>query len=165
MIETEELYNAYYDELIGWCSAMTQDRLLAEDLVQEAFLRALMNAQLIQNLQPKQQKAWLYRTVKNLYVDKIRRTAFETITGTASEETGKPEEYTEIDNKQLIDTLPDEEKILFIMRYMQGYNSTELGALFNLPPGTVRSRLSSARQKLKKALKETCNSKTRKKGN
>lgn len=144
---------------------MTQDRLLAEDLIQDAFLRALMNAQLIQNLQPKQQKAWLYRTVKNLYVDKIRHAAFETITDTMSEETGEPEEYTEIDNQQLIDTLPDEEKILFIMRYMQGYNSTELSTLFNLPPGTVRSRLSSARQNLKNALKGTYNSQTRKKGN
>lgn len=165
MIETEELYNEYYYELIGWCSLMTQNRTLAEDLVQEAFLRALINAELIQNLQPRQQKAWLYRTVKNLYLDKVRHTAFETITDDVLSETEVSEKYTDIDNQQLIDTLPDEERFLFIMRYIQGYNATELGTLFGLPSGTVRSRLSSARKRLRSALKEIYNSKIEKEGN
>ena len=36
------------------------------------------------------------------------------------------------------------------MRYIEGYNSTELGEIFDLPPSTVRSRLSSARKKMSK---------------
>ncbi|MFA6941014.1 MAG: sigma factor-like helix-turn-helix DNA-binding protein [Clostridiaceae bacterium] len=34
------------------------------------------------------------------------------------------------------------------MRYIDGYNSSELGEMFDLPPSTVRARLSSARKKM-----------------
>ena len=34
------------------------------------------------------------------------------------------------------------------MRYFEGYNATELGELFSLPPSTVRARLASARKRL-----------------
>ncbi|MDE6815027.1 MAG: hypothetical protein K2P71_03215, partial [Lachnospiraceae bacterium] len=46
----DELYDALYGELNGWCASMTGSRTLAEDLIQEAFLRALMNAELLENL-------------------------------------------------------------------------------------------------------------------
>ena len=37
----EKLYRTWYHELIRWCGRMTGDLSLAEDLVQEAFLRAI----------------------------------------------------------------------------------------------------------------------------
>ena len=46
----DELYGALYKELIKWCVSMTGSRTLAEDLVQEAFLRALINAELLEML-------------------------------------------------------------------------------------------------------------------
>lgn len=150
----EELYNTYYKELVGWCSSMTKNPSMAEDLVQETFLRALMNEQMIMDLQPGQQRAWLYRTIKNLYVDKIRHTSFETAVETLPEESREAEAYGEIVNELFLRELPDEEKTLFVMRYLMGYNSKEIGRLFHIPPGTVRQRLSSARKHLKDALKE-----------
>ena len=128
---------------------MTQNPSLAEDLIQETFLRALMNVELIHSLRPEQQRAWLYRTAGNLYLDWVRHAVFETPTDVLLEETGDAAEYAEIENAQLIDTLPNEERLLFIMRYNCGYSSAELGELFGIPSGTVRSRLFSARKRLK----------------
>lgn len=149
----EKLYRLCQKELINWCSSMTNDRALAEDLVQEAFLRALQNAELLQNLHENQQKAWMYRTVKNLYVDKIRHTSRETLTELIPEQSREACEFSELDYAMLLTKLPEEERMLFIMRYLQGYNSTELGKIFNQPPGTIRSKLLSARKHLKDALK------------
>ena len=53
----------------------------------------------------------------------------------------------------LLDSLPGQEGVLFALRYLDGYTSAELGKLFGLPPGTVRSKLSLARKHLKDALK------------
>ena len=74
----EELYHSYQKELTAWCRGMTQNASLADDLVQEAFLRALINSQVLEHLRENQRRAWLYRTVKNLYLDRVRHSAYET---------------------------------------------------------------------------------------
>lgn len=153
----EQLYTAYYRELVIWCTTMTGDRSQAEDLVQEAFLRAMKHEGHLSVLEEKQKRAWLYRTVKNLFIDKIRHASFETITTEMEETKDTVFEYSYdfLESEQLLQALPDEEQILFVMRYLQGYNSTELGRIFKLPAGTIRARLSSARKHLKEALSET----------
>lgn len=158
----DELYDSLYRELTEWCTAMTGSRAMAEDLVQEAFLRALINAELLEGLAAGKRRAWMYRTVKNLYVDKKRRAAFETMVEQMPEEGAEEAEYVKVDDAQLLAVLTPEERILFTLRYLEGYNSAELGKIFGLPPGTVRSRLSGARHRLRQALEDgSCQGKRR----
>ena len=150
MIET--LYEAYYIELTGWCRAMTKSLSLSEELVQEAFMRALLNRELLEGLREEQCRAWLYRTVKNLYVDYTRRNRRESVVETIPEQGTEAQEITELEWQELLASLPDEEGLLFTMRYLQGYNSKQLGEFLDMPPGTVRSKLSSARKHLRDAI-------------
>ena len=150
----DELYDSLYNELTGWCTAMTGSRTLAEDLVQEAFLRALINAGLLEELDAAKRRAWMYRTVKNLYIDRKRREALETMVEQMPEEGFEDAEYVWVDDAQLMEVLTPEERLLFTLRYLEGYNSAELGRMFGLPPGTVRSKLSGARSRLRRSLGE-----------
>lgn len=152
----DELYDSLYRELTGWCAAMTGSRTLAEDLVQEAFLRALINAGLLENLDAGKRRAWMYRTVKNLYIDRKRRESFETMVEQMPEEGAEDAEYAQVDDAQLLALLTPEERILFTLRYLEGYTSAELGKIFGLPPGTVRSRLSGARSRLRQLMEGNC---------
>ena len=68
----EELYKKYYEELINWCHSMTGNLYTAEELVHEAFLRAMLHEDTLSTLKEQQSRSWLYRTVKNLYVDRLR---------------------------------------------------------------------------------------------
>lgn len=149
---TEELYKKYRVELVNWCAAMTCSRAIAEDMVQEAFLRALINEEFIQGLLPEQKRAWLYRTVRNLYIDRIRKASFEAALCGLADEPQFLEAYDEVDVRQIMTLLPNDERILFAMRYLQGYNASELGKIFGLPAGTVRYKLSSARKRLRNEL-------------
>ncbi|MCB1125776.1 MAG: sigma-70 family RNA polymerase sigma factor [Verrucomicrobiae bacterium] len=66
----EELFAALEGPLLGYALRLVRDHGLAEDLLQEAFLR--LHAQLADVREPKR---WLYRTVHNLALNQLRRTA------------------------------------------------------------------------------------------
>lgn len=149
----EELYAKYHRELVKWCTGMTGSLQTAEELVQEAFLRAMLHEALLEQLDERQGRSWLYRTVKNLYIDRRRHTARENIMEEAPESQKEPEEITNIEWEMLLNSLPDMEGVLLTLRYVEGYNSKQIGEILALPTGTVRSKLSSARNHLKEALR------------
>lgn len=148
----EKLYKRYSQELVRWCSLMTKDSQLSEELVQETFLRAMQNNEILSTLDEKQQRSWLYRTTKNLYTDYLRHSRFEAEVEKILENAEYASETDNIEWQQLIDLLPDIEGLLFTMRYLQGYNSNQIGKMFSMPSGTVRSKLSSARRHLREML-------------
>ena len=82
----EDLYEKYRAELIRWCRRMTQNESAAEDLVQEAFYRALHHTQELDGMDLAQGRAWLYRMVKNLFVDRFRRERREAVMAELPEE-------------------------------------------------------------------------------
>ena len=144
----ESLYRDYHNQLLWYCiNLSTNNRALAEDVVQDTFMRALENAHILNDLTKAQCRAWLYKTAKNIFIDRIRRINKEP----------KPQlqlitedDLSEIMVRQLCGQLPEEERELFWLRYMEGYNSTELGKLYDLPASTVRARLLSGRKKITK---------------
>ena len=148
----EELYRKYHQELISWCRNMTGNLHVSEELVQEAFLRAMLHEDILNELQEQQRRSWLYRTIKNLYVDHIRRGSKETIMDEYLYQQEDDEEFTRLEWEQLLEKLPDMEGVIFTLRYLEGYNSHQIGEILSIPSGTVRFKLFSARQHLKESL-------------
>ena len=148
----EHLYRQYHQELLGWCHSMTGNLQTAEELVQEAFLRAIVQVELLETLKDYQCRSWLYRTTKNLYVDRIRHTSRETITEELPQQQKRQEEMDVVEWRGILEDLPDLEGVIFTLRYLEGYNSSQIAEMLSLPPGTVRFKLSSARKHLKQAL-------------
>ena len=148
----EKLYRQYHQELLGWCQSMTGNQHTAEELIQEAFLRAMLHEEILANLQDYQCRSWLYRTIKNLYVDRIRHGSKEEIVDDFSQHQTCSEEISLVEWDELLESLPDLEGVIFSMCYLDGYNSNQIGELLSLPPGTVRFKLSLARQHLKESL-------------
>jgi len=115
--------------------------------VQDTFLRAMANLELLEELSDPQRRAWLYKTAKNLFIDQARRAAGAPLT---EEEAEYRDDLTGPAVAALCSRLPEEERTLFVLRYFSGYNSVELGDMFGLSPSAVRARLLSARRKLGK---------------
>ena len=148
----EELYQSFYTELVKWCNAMTQNLSAAEDIIQETFIRAMKNSSVLETLSHNQRRAWLYRTAKNLFIDKVRHDQYENIVEEIPEASNIYNPYEEKNIEQVLERIPEEEKMLFVMRYFQGYNSTELGKIFGMSPSAIRMKLSNARRLLRKEL-------------
>jgi RNA polymerase sigma-70 factor (ECF subfamily) len=144
----ESLYRDYHNQLLWYSINLTSNnRALAEDIVHDAFMRALENAHILNDLTKSQCRSWLYKTAKNIFIDRMRRINKEPI---PQLELITEDDLSEVMVRQLCGQLPDEERELFWLRYMEGYNSTELGNIYDLPSSTVRARLLSARKKISK---------------
>ncbi len=154
-MEIENLYGKFHRDLLTYCTAMTKSRFSAEDLVQETYLRAFTHCEDIAGLSTNQCRAWLYKTARNLFIDQVRKQSRET---SAKEEqlalASFDEDLSQAAVAQLIGRLPDTEKSIFCLRYFEGYNSKELGELFDLPSATIRSRLASAKRRLREWIGE-----------
>lgn len=158
----EMMYEEFWDKLEHFCAKLCRNESRAEDLTQEVFLKALQNRELIDSFNARQCKAWLFATARNLYCDQIRRTAKEeellnSLRPDGSEE--PPDETAsaamgEIDLENLLDLLEPGDRLLFTLRYDEGYNASELSEMFGQPPGTIRTRLRKARTLLKHELLE-----------
>ena len=154
-MEMVDLFGGSRKDLLTYCSAMTKNKSAAEDLVQETYLRAFTHWNDLEDLSKGQCRSWLYKTARNLFIDQMRKQSRET----PMEEEYLPlaafeEDLSQAAVGQLIARLPESEKALFTMRYFEGYNSKELGELFGLPPATVRSRLASAKRRLREWIEE-----------
>ena len=149
----EELYETYFDELVAYGIRVYGSRELAEDLVQETFVKALINAGTVMNLSPGKRRAWLYRTFKNLFFDRYRRAVLEN-EYQQNEVPGYEEDQgmQKIENAMLLQSLHPQDRAMFQLRYFDGYTAEEIAGMMNLPPGTVRSKLSRCRKALKQKL-------------
>jgi RNA polymerase sigma-70 factor (ECF subfamily) len=148
-------------ELYGLAYHLCGDRSDAEDLVQETFARALAGAARFDdgNL-----RAWLFRILRNCFIDRARRRNVvleipdETIDETAVEswDAASLEQLryvTAAEVARAIASLPVEQRFVVYLD-VEGFSEAEIGDIVRCAPGTVKSRLSRAKARLRAALKE-----------
>ena len=149
----EELYEDHYQEIVAYGTRMFGSKELAEDLAQETFVKALMNTDTVADLSPSKQRAWLFRTFKNLFVDHYRRAVLENEYA-QNWQTAYLEDQgiQKIENAMLLQSIRPQDRMIFQLRYFDGYSAEEISQMMNLSPGTVRSKLSRCRKTLKQNL-------------
>lgn len=120
----------------------------AEDAVQDAFVRYLEKAP--DDLA--NPSAWLTRVLVNGCKSRLRL-AWRRV-GPLPETLAAPgpEELEELEE---LFALPPEDRAVIHLHYYEGYSTGEIAGLLGQRPGTVRSRLSRARTKLKRLLEES----------
>ena len=115
----EQFYKNCRNELIGWCTTLTHDPMLAEDLVHEAFLRAMEQyLATLESLSPAQKKAWFYRVIKNMYIDRVRHQRFESVSEELPGQGSITPEYDDIAWEQRHDTQPGKEGAFVALLYL-----------------------------------------------
>ena len=136
---------------------MTQSDEMAREIIQEGFLRAIDHYGDIKGLEFAQQRAWFYRTIKNVFIDTIRKGKNENLTADVSDESfdlsgSSFDKYSEKELMCLIESLDVLEGKILVLRYVEGFSSAQIGQMLGIPAGTVRSKLHEARKHLKEML-------------
>ena len=142
--------------LARWLVRNDQD---AEDLVQEACLRALKS---FEGFRGGDSRAWLLTIVRNscytwLQQNRVQEltTAFDEEIHTTGENSRSPEalllQGADVRLvKDALEELPQEFREAIVLREMEGMSYSEIAGLCGIPLGTVMSRLARARQRLER---------------
>jgi RNA polymerase sigma-70 factor (ECF subfamily) len=138
-----ELYEEYDSQLRRYATSLTRDSHRAGDLVQETFIQALTYLELLKQLNRYQRRAWLYRVLKNRFIDQQRAHQREQALLERLADLIEVEDSLFVDARLygLFDRVPERYRDLLKQRYVLGMTSEEIGHEMGVPAATVRSRL------------------------
>jgi RNA polymerase sigma factor (sigma-70 family) len=146
------LFDRYQAPLFNYCSKMTQDRTVSEDLVQEVFLRILRYRQ---TYRPNTTfRTWMYQIARNTRLDQVRKTRSETPFAT---EPVAPTSLTDSAQQQqeaatlrsALMRLPEDKRELLVLSRYQELKYDEIACLLGCEVGAVKVRVHRALQQLR----------------
>ena len=145
------------------------NRELAEDLTQEVFFRLYLHAG--SYVATAKFTTYLYRIARNCWIDHVRkagRRGTHHSLDVEDEDGGRysdrfagrePEPLDVAERNDAVDwvnrgieTLPEEQRLVFVLGEIQGMKYADIGETLNIPVGTVKSRMHVAVQRLRKFL-------------
>lgn len=149
----EELVQLYYGEILVYCRYHVPDPGMAEDAVQETFLKVF---RYLDRYRHKGKfRAFLYQVAANTCVDLCRKTRSNGLLPEISyRDKGLGEEEDKEDFLLLLSCLPDDLREIVFLRFSQELKLREIGQVLNLPLRTVQSRLRKALKLLEKEMEE-----------
>lgn len=135
-----------------YARAMLGDRVAADDLVQDTLERAW--SRLAQWRAGSDLRAWLFSIMHNLRVDQLRRPSLrtESIDEAHCEVATRA---TQTDQLEVMDIaaalaqLPEEQRAVLLLVALEEMSYADIAATLGIPLGTVMSRLSRGREKLR----------------
>lgn len=164
----EQLVIAYEKPVYNLCLRMCGDKDEAFDLSQDTFVKAWHAISMFHGESKFQ--TWLMRIASNTCIDHLRKKKRRnTITMTELDREDEPLERQiadyETDPARLaekaqdheavraaMDRLPDEDRLILSMRAIEDMSYQEISEALDLQPGTVKSRISRAREKIRRSL-------------
>jgi RNA polymerase sigma factor (sigma-70 family) len=155
----DNIVRHFRDMAVGYAYSVLGDFQLAEDAAQEAFIQAYHDLQNLKVL--KAFPSWFRRIVFK-YCDRQTRKKhhstmpIETVSDLADQNDSQPDIINNKDNHDAVlnsvNSLPEKERTTISLFYINGYSLAEVGRFLDVPISTVKSRLHSARTKLKERM-------------
>lgn len=160
----------HLDALYGAALRLTRSPSDAEDLVQDAFVKAY---RFYDRFEPgTNMKAWLFRILTNTFINKYRRTtrerkvlegrdaepvgdgvmsraAMRTLTDPVSEAHRR---LITAEIQEALDSLPEDYRVMIMLADVEELSYKEIATIVGCPIGTVMSRLHRARKKMQRRL-------------
>lgn len=165
----EDVVTFYQHKIYQHCYRMLGNAHEAEDIAQEAFIRAYTNIDSYDIT--RKFSTWLYRIATNLTIDRIRKRkpdyyldaeikGADGLTMYAQLESDNPlpeEEVEELELKSYIrkeiSELPPKYRSIITLRYLEEFSLQEISDILDIPMGTVKTRIHRGREALRKKLR------------
>lgn len=160
-LTTEHLWEAFHTPLHGFIRKRVQDETVAEDLLQEVFLKIHLHIEALQDV--KKLESWIYQITRNAIID-FYRSARRTTSLDTPEALDLPVELPDDDIiselfpcvQAMVRNLPEQDRQALVLTEYQGLTQKEFGERLGLSLSGAKSRVQRAREKLKQQLLACC---------
>src|SRR5688572_9083026 len=159
----EHLYDNYSGALYGVIFRVIKNEDIAEEVLQDVFLKIWDRFEQYDSAKGKL-FTWMLNIARNQAIDKTRSKeiskdqktrGIEKVVSRIDNRESVEQKVEDIGVKDIIKNLPDDQQFVVEYLYFKGYSQSELAEEFNIPLGTVKTRLRLAMQSLRATLKVT----------
>lgn len=156
----EYLYDNYSGALFGIIFKMINDQHLAEDVLQEAFVKIWNNFSAYDATKGRL-FTWMVNLTRNLTIDTIRSKAYKKQTKIQNSDiavsyvtnnTNESERFDTLGLRNQVKLLKEDQKQIIDLAYFDGFTQEEISKKLGIPLGTVKTRMRAAISVLKKLL-------------
>lgn len=144
--QIQSWYEAYRTGIYRFALSILKDPALAEDVLQETFLRLLQGEAF--RFEPGKERAWLYRVARNICCDHLRRVKKE------QPEVSAPAASNDFEFMELIAPLPPMEQEILSLRFLGNLSHAEIASVLRLTVHGAKKRYERAIRKLRLQMKE-----------
>ena len=154
------IINKYKNPLYATILRMTKKPQDTQDLVQEVFIKVYQ--QLGKYDRKGSFSSWMYRVAINHCMDEFRKKRYQMKIVEINEEKVVNPNHPEViffkkeKNRQLewlISSLPEDERMIILLRYVNELSDSEISELIGLPLSNVRNKLHRAKKKMRETVK------------
>ena len=143
---------------LGYARLITREEELAAEAVQESWIAGIRAIHKLQD--PDRFRAWFYKIIHNQCMDALRKDHKQLKINAAQRQDIDPMQASEnmdaLEQSELINhvlaKMPENQRVILTLFYLSELEVDEIAALLNLPSGTVKSRLHTAREAFRKLL-------------
>lgn len=157
----DQYIRQYGKRLYGLCLHLCQNRADADDLYQETWLKVMKNLDRFDEV--REFEPWLTKICVNTWRNVLRRMMRSPVKDHFSTAEEKDLFFSSIpaeerqdyhDLYEAVKGLPDKLRMTVILYYFEGMDIRAAANVLDIPEGTVKSRLSQAKKRLKGALSD-----------
>lgn len=152
----EQLYSMYYRKMFGVCMRYGKDRDVAEDLLQEGFIKVFKNISKYRGTGSLE--GWIRRIMVNTVLEHHRRVArflpLVDLDHAMEADAGHDliAEMSKNELLELIQALPDGYRTIFNLYAVEGYTHREIASQLEISEGTSKSQFARARRQLQEKI-------------
>lgn len=152
-----DIYDSYASTLYAIVLKIVRSEILAEDLLQETFIRVWTQRERYDSSKGTF-FTWMLNIARNLSIDTIRSSTYkmnlenrtvDDIVGIDEPESADGISPDTVDLRDLVKKLAPEQQQIIDLMYFKGYTQSEIADEFGIPLGTVKSRVRLAMQNLR----------------
>jgi len=152
----EEIVLPHLDAAFNYARWLTRNEADAEDVVQDAYLRAF---RFFSSLRGEDARAWLLTIVRNTWYGRFSQRGSQGLMVVDTDSENRPDEGLDAEAQLIrqetvervrhaLEALPADFREVMVLRELEGLSNKEIAAVVGIPIGTVMSRIARARERL-----------------